>query len=141
MKEKDLQTRFSRWLRHNASEYGSCAYELKITKGPSVAFASLASHQRLGLLAAKHAVGGLCFKIPDAGMGQKPFDQFCLVGGGAYVVVQFYARGVDWAYLVDIDAWVNLERVWERKSITEPELAGERGVTRITFAGRARVGF
>lgn len=101
MKELNFQTRLTRWAKYNLDH--SCAIEAKITKTTRLPLSHLAPHQRLALKASKR--GCIAFKIPDVGLGQKPFDMFVLRQVSAYVAVMFYARGCDHFYLIDIDAW------------------------------------
>lgn len=103
MTEADLQTKFSRWLRHYVNF--PIAYELKISKSNRLPFNRLLDHQRVALQKAKH--GTLCYKIPDSGMALKPFDGFCLTQVPSMVGIMFYtARGENRIYMVDIDDFV-----------------------------------
>lgn len=114
MKEKDFQTRFMKWVRNN--EYGTAAYELKITKTKSLAFNALREHQKIALLQTKHRK--LAYKIADDSIGAKPFDCFVLEQIPAYVVVMFYKRGQKEFFMIDIDKWVWEEENSDRKSLT-----------------------
>jgi hypothetical protein len=100
MTERDFQTRFTRWARHNIKE--SCACELKICKTKTLPFSAVKVHQRSSLLAAKKAC--LVYKIPDVGFDQKPFDCVILNKTSAYLVVLFHVkRGDNEFYMIDID--------------------------------------
>ena len=115
MKEKDFQTTFNKWVKYNI-KYSS-AFELKLTKTPSLPFSSVVEHQVNALLLSKHK--RIVYKIPDDSMGQKPFDSFVLANVPSYIVVMFYKRGQKIFYLIDIDVWIHEEETSERKSLTE----------------------
>ena len=113
MREKDFQTKVTRWLQHEGK---TGAYELKLTKTGSLPFSALAPHQKQNLLNAKHS--SIVFKIPDSGW-TNPFDCFCLRNTNAFVVVQFWKLRVKHFYLIGIDEWVEEEFCSIRKSLTE----------------------
>lgn len=121
MKEKDFQTRFTRWLRYRWS--GSGAFELKICHEKSLPFDAVQPHQEAALLAASDT--GLEYKIPDDTRGSKPFDCFKLCAP-AFVVVMFYERGTNHFYLISIEVWLFERANSTRKSLTE-ERAREIG--------------
>lgn len=123
MKEKDFQTKFTRWLHYR---YEGCgAFELKITHEKSLPFRALQDHQAAALVAVKH--GGIEYKIPDDTIGSKPFDCFRLVGP-AFVIVMFYKHGCRTFYAIDIDDWLREVNVSTRKSLIETR-AAEIGTT------------
>jgi len=121
--EKDFQSEHNKWLKYNFK--GSGAFELKITKGPSIAFKMLKEHQLHSLWAVKH--GSLVFKIPDLGF-QNPYDSFKMSGLPAFVVVLFYkGPGKKREFvMIDVDMWAREEKKSMRKSLTE-ERAREIG--------------
>lgn len=121
MKEKDFQTRFTRWLGYRFPGCG--AFELKICKGISLPFDAVQPHQIQALQLVKSH--GIEYKIPDDTRGTKPFDCFRLKGE-AYVVVMFYVRGENGFYLIDVDRFVTEQETSSRKSLTE-ERAKEIG--------------
>lgn len=112
MKEKDFNIRFNHWLKVVHRTTG--AYELKVTKTDSLPFSAVKPHQIAALRAAKN--GTLVYKIPDIGLGQKPFDNVCLSGTAAFVGV-LYPSGV--AYLIDVDIFIGESQTSERKSLLE----------------------
>lgn len=124
MREKDFQSKFTRWAEHNLRHSG--AFELKLTKGKSIPFTAVADHQKDALLHVKCTQIG--YKIPDVGMGQKPFDFFILRKEHAYVVCMFYTRGCKTFYMIDIENWISEENFNTRKSLTE-DRAKEIGFT------------
>ena len=107
--------------------FENCAIELKLCKGKSLPFKSVAEHQVQALQQVKN--GGLYHKISDiptswvAGdmryTAKKPFD--CLyIKGAAYVAICFYIpRTQKVVYGIDIDDFVALTCSSGRKSITE----------------------
>lgn len=115
MTEADFQTKFNLWLKYR--HYRTSAFELKITKDPSIAFNRVEKHQRDALYFAKH--GNFVYKIPDDTIAQKPFDCLMLVGIPAFVAIMFWSPKVRHFYLIDIDAWIEEEDRSERKSLTE----------------------
>lgn len=115
MKEKDFQTKFTRWLRYRYL-HGSGAFELKICHEKSLPFSAVQTHQEEAL--ASVAREGIEYKIPDDTRGTKPFDCFSL-RGEAYVVIMFYKRGCNEFYMIDIDRWLQERATSSRKSLTE----------------------
>jgi hypothetical protein len=113
MKECDLQTKFSRWLRHHVQF--PIAYELKITHTNTLLFSRLMEHQKDALLKTKHST--LCYKIPDTGYDRKPFDGFCLNRCTSVVGVMFYKRNIKTLYLIDIEDF--LKESEDHKSLTQ----------------------
>lgn len=116
MKEKDFQTKFTRWLHYRFP--GSGAFELKICKGKSLPFSAVQPHQLEALQLASHT--GLEYKIPDDSKGAKPFDCF-RINAPAYVVILFYQTGCKHFYMIDIQSWLSYIQHSDRKSITEAE--------------------
>lgn len=96
---------------------GSFAFELKITKTNSLPFNAVAEHQEVWLHNAKHDQA--CFKIPDVGMMQKPFDMFCLGNSPAFVVIMYYKPCQKEFIMIDIDDWLKEKEASQRKSLTE----------------------
>ena len=125
MYEKDFQTKFLRWIRHN-EQFKTGAYELKITKTGSLPFNALRDHQLLALQQVKHRK--LAYKIADDSIGFKPFDCFVLEYCPAYVVIMFYRRGTKEFFMIDIDIWTKETEISKRKSLTE-DRAREIGIT------------
>lgn len=113
--EADFQTKFSKWKIYNKK--CSALFELKFTKGISIAFSRLEEHQEKALLKAKHSQ--ICYKMPDDNFSQKPSDMFCIYKGGGYVVIIFYKKGTKNFYIIDIDKWIEERNTSDRKSITE----------------------
>ncbi len=119
-KEKNFQTLFTRWMRQYGKDIGTVACELKICKIPSLAFDRVEEHQAVGLLNARRNC--VYHKISDQSMGYKPFDNFQICQGKAYVVIAWCLReGGSPAEMVwiDIEDWVKEKETCGRKSITE----------------------
>jgi len=117
MNEATFTTQFNHWLVRQNFPF-SAVFELKITKSKSLPFTAVQPHQARSLRAAKR--GRLIYKIPDVGLGQKPFDCFHLYQTKAFVVVFFYRpRQYNKFYLIDIDDFCNLKDSCGRKSLTE----------------------
>lgn len=116
MTEAKFQTAFTKWAKYNLKESSAC--ELKLAKGNSLPFTSLAPHQLIALKLVKN--GGVQYKIPDCGISAKPFDFFTLQGQ-AYIVVMFYKRRQREFYMIDIDTWDSHVSMSNRKSLTEED--------------------
>lgn len=114
MTEAKFQTAFNKWAKHNIDFSG--AFELKLVKGNSMPFSAVMEHQVQNLLIVKHSI--LTYKIPDAGIAQKPFDCFTLKGN-AFIVINYYIRGQKEFVIIDIDDFVKEKETSERKSLTE----------------------
>ena len=115
MKEKDMQTLFTKWLK----KYGDTgAYELKLCKKKSMPYNKVEEHQIDALLKSRN--GRYAYKISDMSLGRKPYDCFCFHKSYAYVVIMFYVpRKPKIAYIIDIDLFLNAQMMYDRKSITE----------------------
>ncbi len=121
MKESNFQTQFS----HKNRIHG--VFELKFTKGKSIAFKALAEHQEKALLDVSGE--GLFHKISDqpvfAGSKvrftrKKPFDAFYLSQTMAYIVIMFWIpRKKKNVYYVKIEDWIEMRNKADRKSATE----------------------
>jgi len=117
-KEKDFQLKFTRWAKANIQE--TCAVELKLAKGVSLPFNSVADHQIINLLSAHRRT--LVFKIPDVGYDLKPFDCFVLAQVKAYIAILFHVkRGDNEFYMIPIEDFVRFRDNAARKSITKEE--------------------
>ncbi len=123
MKEKDFQTKFNKWVKHNFN--GTGVFELKITHGKSIPFNAVQEHQSFALSKAKHSK--IIYKIPDGGF-QNPFDSFQISGAKAFVVVMFYAPNQKKFYMIDVDDWGKEDLLSSRRSLTE-DRAREIGKT------------
>ena len=127
MRESDVQTKFNHYVKARWPAGRSAAFELKICKENSIPFSNVQDHQVAGLLAAK--IGKLVYKIPDVGMGQKPFDSMILSGTEAYVVIIYhYDRQYTRAYLIDVEVWDKESETSIRRSLLEDrakEIASE----------------
>lgn len=126
MTEKKFQVIFGAYLKANPPSRSE-AYELKVTKQPSIRFDALQDHQLRNLLNAKNGAG-LYHKISDApihrGMKtrftfKKPFDCLYMFAEESYVVVLFYEeRKEKFAVMISADKWLEEARGSDRKSLT-----------------------
>ena len=99
MKEKELQTRFTKWLKSRDAKsffdsvgLGAVAFELKISHTHTLARSSIKEHQVLALAMAAGLDGfdvPLVHKISDSAIGYKPFDCVVLFHTAAFLVVGF----------------------------------------------------
>lgn len=117
MRESDFQAKFGRWLKHNF--HFTFAYEIKITKGISIAFRYFEKQQLPSLSLAKHGRNGIRHKLSDESRAPKPFDGFKLFHIPAFVVLYYYQRGKNAFIVIEIDAFLKEIETCGRKSITE----------------------
>lgn len=127
MVEKNFQTLFTSWARLNPPKV-TTVWELKLAKGPSIAFDRVYDHQVAGLRAAKR---GLYHKIADSPFIQnagkfmrftkpKPFDCWFIAKAEAYVVILFYKPlQTKRMIFIEVDRWVKEKNSSKRKSLTE----------------------
>lgn len=113
MKEKDVQTKFTRWLKKYKQPGG---YELKICKTKSMPFSAVKEHQVHFLV--KTQVEGIAHKLSDFTPGLKPYDCFFL-HAPAYVVVAFWEPRNLRVYMINIDDFLEMRDCSKRKSLTE----------------------
>ncbi len=126
-KEKEFQREFNKWLRHQ-DHIGTAVFELKLVKGPSMAFSRVEDHQIEALYHASRDF--VVYKIPDDTIGQKPFDCFRIERADAYVVIKFLERGNKEFFMITIEDFVNEINTSHKKSITAGDALriGERCV-------------
>ena len=122
MKEKDIQTKFTRWLKKHKRPG---AYELKICKGKSLPFAAVKEHQVNFLL--KTQIEGIAHKLSDFTPGLKPYDCFFL-HAPAFVVVSFWEPRNLRTYMINIDSFIEMRDCSNRKSLTE-KMADAAGIS------------
>lgn len=131
MKEKDVQRLFGKQNKVHG------VFELKLCKGKSLSFDSVADHQ-IKALTKVEGSEGLYHKISDSPVSwqknmrftkEKPFDCLFLKDTPAYVVVVFYVPNKKkTAYYIPVHEFVNMRHLVEngllgekpRKSFTEP---------------------
>jgi hypothetical protein len=87
MIEKDYYAAVSRFYTRNSGM--SMAIEVKITKAKALPFRCLLPHQEENLLQSERT---FAYKIPDAGMGRKPYDIMLVHRARAVIVAVYYRR-------------------------------------------------
>jgi hypothetical protein len=102
MNERNFQTKFTRWARHNLKK--TTATELKVVRGGRYYLKQLKEHQLRNLFNTKHK--GIYFKIADVGPAQKPWDG-AFIKGDAWVVIHFIPTKN--TYAIDIDEYMLLK--------------------------------
>ena len=127
MKEKTMQTLFRDYIKKHPPHQTE-VYELKICKGTSLPFTSVADHQVEALIQAEE---GLFYKIPDQPISwgantklrfaaKKPFDCLYIVKSNAYVIIWFYTPRTKKVFIkIPIFAWLDERNTSNRKSLTE----------------------
>lgn len=117
--EANMQTSFTAYCKKPSNGIKTAAFELKITKTPSLAFSRVEEHQRTGLLRASGDDGSFK-KLTDLSIDSKPYDAYMLKGEKAYVVIMFYKpRKPKVVYLIEIHDFLECEETYDRKSMTE----------------------
>lgn len=112
--EQKFSTRFRLWAKTNMP---SCVIEIKHTRGlDKFRCRELKDHQYWSLKAARSR-SGLAYKIPDDGMGSKPFDMIIMRKALAYVVIRFATDTV----AIDIDDW---DPAWKYLSYDKAVMVG-----------------
>jgi hypothetical protein len=118
VKEKDVQSKFTKWVKENNYKF-SAAWELKLCKkGEALAFSAFQPQQLPCLQKAKHDC--VYRKISDADRSLKPYDASQICFAEAYVVACWYQEreGTN-AYWIDIDDMLEEIKASPRKSLTE----------------------
>jgi len=120
--EKNMQSRFSKWIRTErlaGRHLYSCAWELKVVKNNKLlALSNFQPQQLPKLWEAKH--GCVYKKLSDADRSLKPYDAQQICYAKAYVVVEFYKpRKPHIMYWIDIDVFLKELEKQKRKSLTE----------------------
>lgn len=118
MNEAQLTTKYSHYVKSLLKI--TAGWEFKIVHRPKRFYLKdIREHQINNLYKTKH--GCFWYKMPDQGIGQKPYDAVSLYKEPAYLTVFFYeARKPKNFYCIDIDAIIGL--IDDNKvSITEDE--------------------
>lgn len=120
MKESDMQSRFSKWIRESKFQK-SAAFELKLVKaGHALPYSAFQPQQLPSLLQAKHSC--VYRKISDADRGIKPYDCSQICNADAWVVIGWYRpRKPIKVYWIDIDTFMSIKDSSKRKSLTEEQ--------------------
>jgi len=120
-REAQFTTKFRKWLQSREDAAHAAAYEIKVSTDKSIPFSAVKEHQVGALKQVKH--GMFSQKIPDAGW-QNPFDLFVLCKQEAYVVLAFLEpRKKTQVWIIDIDLFLRMQEVEDRKSMNYPMLA------------------
>lgn len=122
MKEKDVQSMFTKWVRSESNTILKTSFtvELKLVKSPSksLPFSAFQPQQLPMLHKAKH--GCVYKKLSDADPSLKPFDAFQICSAQSFVGVIFYKPNeAKHLHLIDIDSFLYFKKTASRKSITE----------------------
>ncbi len=96
------------------------AWEAKFTRTDRLSFDALAVHQEYALLEATKVHG---FKIPDSGIGQKPYDGFVLYNALAVVIAIYYKPKEVEVYEINIRDFVSEKYTSKEKSLTKKRAA------------------
>lgn len=126
MNERSMQDFFGKYIKINYPKETE-AYELKYTKGTSIAFDMVKPHQVEALLKVERE--GLYHRItdqpwivdrPNVFTYKKPFDCFFIIKGKAFVVVWFYKERKPKNFIkIRINDFLKLKESTKRKSFTE----------------------
>lgn len=121
MQEKSYYNDINKYYVENATN--SIAWEAKFSKTNTINFNCLPPHQEQFLLEAERSFG---FKIPDTGIGRKPFDGFVLNRATAlFIAIYFLPRETE-IYEIPIRAFLKEKYESGKKSLSK-ERAREIG--------------
>jgi penicillin-binding protein-related factor A (putative recombinase) len=105
-------------ITHYYKKHATCsiAWEAKFSRTHRIPFSDLPPHQEKFLLQAEETYG---FKIPDNGIGQKPFDGFVLHHAKAvFIAIYFIPRQTE-VYEIPIRVFLNEKYTSKEKSLTK----------------------
>ncbi|MBP9771436.1 MAG: hypothetical protein KBD16_00715 [Candidatus Pacebacteria bacterium] len=112
MEEKSFYSAISKYYEKTLGN--SAAIEAKFTRTNRLPFDCLAPHQEAFLLKAQETY---CFKIPDNGIGQKPFDTFCLHKADAlFIAIYYKPRGAE-IFEIPIRDFIHTKYTSKEKSL------------------------
>lgn len=94
----------------------SIAWEAKFSRNHRIPFSDLPPHQEEYLLQAEEAYG---FKIPDSGVGQKPFDGFTLYRAKSFFIAIYFLPRKTEIYEIPIRVFVNEKYTSKEKSLSK----------------------
>ena len=114
MLEKSYYSAITKYYERTAT--CSIAWEAKFTRTERIAFSSLAAHQEANLLKAEQVFG---HKLPDSGIGQKPWDGFVLYRAKAVFIAIYYSPRATEVYEIGIRDFVNEKYTSTEKSLTK----------------------
>jgi hypothetical protein len=114
MIEKDYYAAVSRFYTRNSGM--SMAIEVKITKAKALPFRCLLPHQEENLLQSERT---FAYKIPDAGMGRKPYDIMLVHRARAVIVAVYYRPRDAGVYEIPLRAWIEERESTGEKSLNE----------------------
>lgn len=118
MQEKSYYNDINKYYVANTTN--SVAWEAKFTRTGTINFNCLPPHQEQFLLEAERSFG---FKIPDAGIGRKPFDGFVLKNAtSVFVAIYFLPRETE-IYEIPIRAFLKEKYESGRKSLSKERAA------------------
>jgi hypothetical protein len=96
MNEAEFQTFFTKWSKYQYPQFthnNVGVFELKVVDGNSLAKKKVQDNQIHALYIAN--TQSMSYKIPDAGIAQKPFDSFMVANVPAYVVCLYNRKARD----------------------------------------------
>lgn len=98
----------------------SVAFEAKFTRTNRLSFDALAPHQEQYLLKATVVHG---WKLPDSGIGIKPYDGYVLYGARAVMIAIYYKPRATEVYEIPIRTFIEEKYVSKEKSLTREKAA------------------
>lgn len=123
-KEKDFQSDFTAWIRHERNKGNfdySFAFELKISDSQRLAFSKIEPHQYTSLKRA--ALDCVYHKISDQSLSFKPFDGFQICRVPAFLIILFYEprKPKEPVFIPILKLLEFMEKNPSKKSITKEE--------------------
>jgi hypothetical protein len=101
---------------YEANAVNSIAWEAKFTRSNRISFSALAPHQERFVLQSEEVFG---HKLPDTGIGQKPFDGFVLKNAtGLFIAIYFLPHETE-IYEIPIRVFVTEKYTSSEKSLSK----------------------
>lgn len=121
MNESSYYADLTKYYERTATN--TIVWEAKFSRNHRISFSDLPAHQEKFLLKSEQVYG---FKIPDNGIGQKPFDGFVVYKAAAFFIAIYFLPHQTEIYEIPIRIFINEKYTSEEKSLTK-ERAGQIG--------------
>jgi hypothetical protein len=118
MTESSYYSDITKYYERTAT--ASIAWEAKFSRTDRIPFSALAEHQERFLLKSEMIFG---FKVPDNGIGQKPFDGFVLYQAKSVFIAIYYQPRATEIYEIPIRIFVHQKYTSKEKSLSKKRAA------------------
>lgn len=112
MLEKSYYAKITKYYERTATN--TIVWEAKFTRTHRLPFDALASHQEANLLAAELVHG---HKLPDSGIGVKPYDGYVVYRATAVVIAVYYRPHETEIFEISIRSFVTEKYTSKEKSL------------------------